>query len=405
MIDIHEPIQKISEDVLERSGLAKVILHRFEDKECPSVLGIYGGWGSGKSSLISLLNKLNERKKSSKLHIEMFDAWKYETTGNLIIPIVTKLYKSAKSEMKIYADRVIKVTALFAADTLLKKFAGINLSNVDDYRKNINEATNLKRWESTLDEIDDINQAFKELINLYLEKNNFDRLVICIDNLDRCTPENAINLLESIKNLLTVPNCIWVFVVDNNVIASYIDQKYQGTKLDGHSYLDKIITEQYHIPSLRGKETKNLLKRIGIEFEPGAELSQLGNLLTPRRVIKAAIKFKQFYSRVEVPNSKSLSEAQLERKIVFSLIFLYCAWPEFYEFLSSDTPEYIEGVLRNYLPLNIKLENEIKKTPLPSKFLKEELIYFIQTAILNSGVNWKEYVLVEMIRLREVGLP
>jgi predicted KAP-like P-loop ATPase len=53
MNSIHDPIQEITEDVLERSGLADAVFNRLNSVDCPSVLGVYGGWGSGKSSLIN----------------------------------------------------------------------------------------------------------------------------------------------------------------------------------------------------------------------------------------------------------------------------------------------------------------------------------------------------------------
>jgi hypothetical protein len=236
-----------------------------------------------------------------------------------------------------------------------------------------------------------------------LQQIGCKRIILCIDNLDRCSPDNAVRLLESVKTFFSVPNCVWVFVVDNDVIASYVDQKYQGTNVDGHSYLDKIIIEQYHIPSLKGSYTRELLKRLNVEFEPGVELSQLGNLLTPRRILKAAIKFRQFYSAAEMKPMLSPSERLQERKVIFSLIFLYFAWPDFYKFLSSDNPEHIEGVLRNYLPTS--MQSGDGKIPLQDEFKKEELTYFIQTAILQSGIDWKGTVLNMMISLRKVGLP
>jgi predicted KAP-like P-loop ATPase len=96
--------------------------------------------------------------------------------------------------------------------------------------------------------VESTQRAFCELIQVSLnglekeEGYKLKRIVFCIDNLDRCAPENAINLLESVKNFLIVPGCTWVFAVDSEVIASYINKKYEDTAVNGYDYLDKIIS-------------------------------------------------------------------------------------------------------------------------------------------------------------------
>lgn len=417
MNSIHDPIQEITEDVLERSGLADAVFNRLNSADCPSVLGVYGGWGSGKSSLINLLCQLNKEQDPKQLHIEIIDAWKYDTGASLLIPIIIRLkkmigYADLPDSWRTITKRILATTTFSVADSLLKKFTEIdsktimaNYAEAEKRDRLKDHSSVLLEWEQWSDDVEETAEAFRTIVNCALEQIGCKRIILCIDNLDRCSPDNAVRLLESVKTFFSVPNCVWVFVVDNDVIASYIDQKYKGTKIDGHSYLDKIITEQYHIPSLNGIYTRDLLKRLDVEFEPGVELSQLGNLLTPRRILKAAIKFRQFYDIVDEKPNRSTSERLQERKVIFSLIFLYFAWPDFYKFLSSDTPEHIEGVLRNYLPTSVQSGDGDGKIPLQDEFKKEELTYFIQTAILQSGIDWKGTVLNMMISLRRVGLP
>jgi hypothetical protein len=117
------------------------------------------------------------------------------------------------------------------------------------------------------------------------------------------------------------------------------------------------------------------------------------------------LKFKQYYDIIGDKPNQSPSEEKQERKIIFSLIFMYFAWPDFYRFLSSDIPEHTEGVLQNYLPDPIEHSKSDEKTPIPKKFFREDLVYFVQTAILQSGVSWRGTLLTLMVDLRKVGLP
>jgi predicted KAP-like P-loop ATPase len=94
MTSIHDPIREITEDVLEPSGLADAIFNRLNSNDCPSVLEVYGGWGSGKSSLINLLCQLNSQQKPKQLHIEIFDPWKYDSGASLLMPGIIQLVTS-----------------------------------------------------------------------------------------------------------------------------------------------------------------------------------------------------------------------------------------------------------------------------------------------------------------------
>ncbi|MCA2002661.1 MAG: KAP family NTPase [Chloroflexi bacterium] len=67
--NIHEPLTPTPEcpegifqrDILDRHRLAERILNRLTEEDCPYALGIYGGWGTGKTSLLNLMKQLNER--------------------------------------------------------------------------------------------------------------------------------------------------------------------------------------------------------------------------------------------------------------------------------------------------------------------------------------------------------
>jgi hypothetical protein len=65
--------------------------------------------------------------------------------------------------------------------------------------------------------------------------NNDGRLVVFVDDLDRCLPEKAIEVLEAIKFFLGAPGCVFVLGLDQDVIARGIEMKYKelGEKKDG----------------------------------------------------------------------------------------------------------------------------------------------------------------------------
>jgi hypothetical protein len=251
-----------------------------------------------------------------------------------------------------------------------------------------------------------------------------------IDNLDRCLPDNVVALLESIKNLFSESGgCIWVLAIDPDVVAGYIDQKYGGARIDGHSYLDKIVPEQFHLPmpKLQGETERGTVasfirekilnepgQTAGIPYQRGV-LMQLPHTLVPRRIIKAAYTYKELLKQ-------NAAQAQMaDREYAFSLILLYHTWPEFYRWLSADSSDYIHGVLQNFLTEGDKTNlplNTPQKSPLPEHFLNnQEMNIYVRAAFIsrqydsqNLNMPDRLYRVADDVRLailwlRQAGLP
>lgn len=425
--DVHAPIEDNAFDFLGRKDLAERIYARLSDASCPQALGIYGGWGTGKTSLLNLIKFKNEEKRKSEkgLFIKVIDAWSYELVGSLFEPIIVTLRELAlKEEMsdatvKTYLRRMKKFILLGASDIVLRRL-GLSLEDAKKLIADVNEESGAGKgyldWENLVDDAESTKNAFAELVKVALrgvEKKGYrsDRIVFFIDNLDRCAPETAIQLLESIRNYLTVPGCIWVLAVDSDVLASYVFKKYEDTAVDGYSYLDKIVPEQYHLslsPTLDREGITSLLNSIEDESGDGqvsldeAKISQIPKVLVPRRLIKSANKFYEYYQDPVVGVSPDM---------ILSLILLYHTWPDFYQRLSSASKEHISGILNHFFEGGKNASQPRTTIPLDGKFVKdEELIYFIRTAFgdyRNAGMEESllEEIIVALRELRRLGLP
>ncbi|MBK9008960.1 MAG: hypothetical protein IPM31_18485 [Anaerolineae bacterium] len=461
-MNIHDPIINISQDKLNAQSLAKIILHRLTDNDCPSTIGLYGSWGTGKTSTLNIMADLNRLAQTNKdhelinkpsekvvikdkmsllvrgstekelvlempkntetmttsksLHIEIIDAWQYDSTNNLLTPVIVRLLKYLRRldetrffDWKKYAERVIEVTSLALSDMALRKLTGLTLGDVKDYEEKIEKKITISDWEQTIDHIEETNRAFTELVRIFLTYNKQDKLILCIDNLDRCSPENVVQLLESIKNYLSVRNCIWVFVMDNNLISSYINRKYEGTNMDGNSYLDKIIPEQYHVIQPTYEQATELLHGILIKGIKLGNFARINRFLVPRR-IKTAVKYEQTIKLLSARSEGS-------KDTLFALILLYHGWPDFYEFLSSGFDDHIISTLNNFYSKIGEIKKVYQKIPVPEIYDNDkELIYYIQSAFYQNprgSFLSKDTLLeahfatiLECIRvLRFVGLP
>ena len=351
-IGLFEPIVSAEFDLIGRREIAQQIIIRLEEPDCSSTIGIYGGWGTGKTSLLNLLKELCPES----LHFEEIDVWPYETAGDLSIPILVRVRQliGTKFPRDIYQHewrRVAGVLLQAGTDILVRlaTYGKLSLDDVEKYSKRLGDIApsniSIRDFETIVDEIDGTQKAFSKLIKLAQQSQENKQLIFLIDNLDRCSPENVVRLLESIKNFLYAPGCIWVFSMDASIIASYIDKKYDGTRMDGNSYLDKIIPEQYHLslsPYGNEKGISDLLLLAGchLPVEYVRELPLLPSVLVPRRLLKSARKLAKFTERNP--------QFQINSKIIFVLILLYHTWPEFYQRMSSFDENNISQVLSNF---------------------------------------------------------
>lgn len=417
---IFDPIADLENDDLGRSAFARQLLARLSEENCSPTIGLYGGWGVGKTSTLHLIEKINDACSDTdpkKLEITYVDAWCYEVTGDLTIPILIRLRELAGDqkdpEYSTRWKRVVGVVAQAGTDILLRKLLDLELGDVKEYAQYIQEASKGGKTPQTLknlmDAVDSAQKDFEYLVNEVWEKKQHRRIVFLIDNLDRCSPENVVRLLESIRNFMDPQHLTWVFAMDSGVIASYIDKKYEDTKMDGNSYLDKIIPEQYHIPPITSSDMPKLqrfLARVLPENHNASlpeinlmKVPQLPEVLVPRRLLKTA---HRFYRAYMMPSKLG---APAEPDTIFALILLYNSWPAFYERFSSDQPEHVRGILANFIQ---KEQNSPHLIPLPQKYLADRSLmhYMYHCFVKGQDPDATQIILAgSMAWLREAGLP
>lgn len=272
-----QPILNISEDKLNLinfvSDVEDAVIHTLP----PFVFGILGDWGSGKTSALRLLaGKLENRLSGNgPFFIPIwFNAWEYENEEQIIYPLLHAIKRSylerfpfvdkSQKFLDSFAKLAITTTLAFtdiALRVTTKNVLGESVK-LDDISKNLKQITdNPRKLDNILsdwvDTVGSIQSEFFELLKIYSDDflflNGYDkkdevRFVIIVDDLDRCSPETSILVLENIKKYLNNPLCIYVLGLNPKTIYQGIKIKYRGLDINGREYLEKILNYSFYLP-------------------------------------------------------------------------------------------------------------------------------------------------------------
>lgn len=337
-------------DDLGRRAIAREIVSELRADAPPAVIGVFGSWGSGKSHLLSQAISeafASNADSSRKLIVCTFDAWRYEVEGDLALGLVRSLQNiddQAKNgnptfgakEFKIIAGGLIDSISLLAEATLpagklvstVAKIAGRSLevySDVTDDQERREQTPQVERIQSQMGQLVD------SIIMSAIASDPSDdfRLVVFIDDLDRCSPESMVRMFEWLKVHLSVGKCSYVMALDNIAAARAIVGRYReylGTDRDlgyGLRYLEKLFESEYELGSSPTMELMALRKVYGRDCDhtsieelvksadaagtdfPGIgsidELVGLRSIHTPRTMMKIVAKFRRV---LELVNSQ-----------------------------------------------------------------------------------------------------
>ena len=324
-------------------SLSKTIRNIIKSSPPNFTLGIYGEWGIGKTTLMKAieanLNKGFLSKNESPILTIWFNAWKFERDQN---PITHSLMKSMAFEMdghkifKSVAREIFNAIKIFDENAQSSQLFQFNAQSADEFRK---ARLKKSRYHAKIQK-DSIyyNGIFKiknKIAQIRSDRGNDFRVVIFIDDLDRCSPDKTIELLESIKMLLEVEGFIFIVALSHDSVTRLITNVYNNTGIKGEDYLKKIIQLPITIPQWSRENFSELISdkiapKLNDEYSkfilqnPGI-LSQVANS-NPRQL-------KRFINNViiafETFAKNEYSKITLNE--IFLVKILKSEWPEFYQ--------------------------------------------------------------------------
>ena len=278
-------------DLLQFKYIATSVTRLIKSKHLlPTTIGIFGDWGSGKSSLLKMVE--NEISSENGMMTISFNGWLFEgfedaktaLMGTILEQIKDRieddqnLMKKAGSLLLKLSKRVnwfqlLSLTGRYGIPALvgMPQITAANLGidtvkivaekakgiNPDEAKKLLKEAP--EGQENIRRNIREFRADFAKL----LEEAEIETLVVFVDDLDRCMPDTVIETLEAIKLFLFVPNTVFILGADERLIEYAVRRRFPelpGTNTEvGRDYLEKLIQIPIRIPQLSSAENHSYI--------------------------------------------------------------------------------------------------------------------------------------------------
>ncbi len=255
------PIKSKTEDILDRSSFAQAMGQAILDyKETDSlVLGLFGEWGAGKSSIINMVleyidSTYEDKTNEDKPIIIKFNPWNYSNQNQLVTQFFRELSVALKradyatgaknigEKLEIYARFFEPLVFIPTAGTAFGILATLFRSS----------GKGLRGWgEAKSKDLETI----KGELNGFLDKQT-NRVIIVIDDMDRLSDIEIGQVFQLVKSLGDFHNTVYVLAFDKKVVVSALDRLQKGF---GIQYLEKVVQVPFEIPLIPQKEVERLL--------------------------------------------------------------------------------------------------------------------------------------------------
>ncbi|MDC3956923.1 hypothetical protein KEG38_23890 [Polyangium jinanense] len=333
----------------------------------PMTIGIQGGWGTGKTSLMRMVEQ-SLKKEGVKTHGIWFNTWQYSQfsqEGRLAYSMLMNLTRKlrgvetkgwpterARSAFKRFAVGLLKASALVAGTALGTRLAGGDFDGeklLDAFQGEDERLDDAILFERLRDD-------FAEIVRQFKEATKCEKVVFYVDDLDRLQPARAIELLEVMKNFLDVDGAIFVLAIDYDVVVRGLQER-KGYEDAGHmaeeckSFFDKLIQVPYRMPTASYKADrflcehfKDLHGRLPEFVDKNAKALldvSIGN--NPRSIKRLLNLHSLLRNLVVIKKTKKLADAQLNQLLVLTCIQM--AYVRVYSLIAANCvypgPEYV----------------------------------------------------------------
>ena len=365
------PIQKKSQDKLKTEKYALALTEFIERADTPLTIGLQGEWGTGKTSMMYMIREILEERKVATSWV---NTWEYsmfrsanQTTPAVLKAMLEKLKESCKEKgtwtLRDEQDQKVKKIGRFIgalANQVIESQVGINISGAVAEDEEISLAVAEIKHE--------INSVIQDLLSD--TKNEHTRVVFFVDDLDRIPPSDAVEVLEALKNMFDIPNCIYVLAIDYDVVVKGLESKFgkktEENEREFRSFFDKIIQVPFSMPT-GNYDMKNLLtdkfEAMGIEIDSNQkeEFAQVVKLTVgynPRSLKRFLNSYNLLRSLKHLTENVDETGSKYDDLVLFALLGLQISYPKVFRLLAQEPDFWLwDKAVANKFQINLEQVN------------------------------------------------
>jgi KAP family P-loop domain len=255
--------------------------------QTPFTIGVFGQWGSGKSSVLRMLDERLASEHADRFVRVRFNPWFYRGESNMLLPLLHTLHETLAADpwhrFAASAAKIGTLVAKLAANAFLKKVYSASWKEAEEM-----EAAYLRERGQVASEISRLHDTLQEQADSIARSGDGCRLVLLVDDLDRCEPDEIIDVLEAIKRFLDLRHVFVVVAVDKEIIDRGIDIRYRQFDLEndrkaaiGAEYLEKMIQLPLRLLPLADAQVGALVDALDGSFQGRKEIALLKELVQP----------------------------------------------------------------------------------------------------------------------------
>lgn len=313
---------------------------------------LYGNWGSGKSSLMKFLHS----QLSEDYNTFFFEAWEFEKDENLAFSLLEFLTYETKDGEEEFFDNVLKYGGRILRG--LGKSIKLNIPlfpngpalelNPSAFIEEVSKNEELSFYEA----LKKFKLEFKRLEDHMTRTGKPNYNIVFLDDLDRCEPQQVLNLISAIKLFFTFgEKTIFFCGVDKKAVEAAVETKY-GKIVKSNEYLEKIFDISFSMPE--NYDLQKLVNQYFEETQYSVDMTKMGinqwvngffsalEFNNPRRIKKVLNKFQilRDFTVMEINQNKNFPNIDLkndtengffETIIILYLIILHEFYPEDFE--------------------------------------------------------------------------
>lgn len=367
-----------------QNGLVEFVNH----SHTPLTIALQGEWGSGKTSLMNLLDY--ELCDKGTFYRVWINSWQYSlmrTPEEAILKIVEGMIEQilstisdndGKNKTIENVKSIFKKISLAGGKFLAKQIAdkaGLNPDGVNDlFNGGGSEGAEISGMKK------EIEKLITEIIETSKDKNKTG-FMFFIDDLDRIDPPVAVHILELLKNIFDLDKCIFVLAIDYDVVIKGLEPKFgkltDKNEREFRSFFDKIIQLPFSMPVTSYTIDIYLidaLKCIGFITEEESTQNQYKESLTELasfsvgqnpRALKRLTNTLSLIHIINKYGDEQQNEIENEKIIGFAMVCLQIAYPYVYNKLIEDS-NFVNWNDETALKLDLESLTDIQKERLNS---------------------------------------